>query len=101
MPDARRRPQVLADLERKAERVRAGLLTTAESRTAGHQAVSFGEHVAAYVESLAAQGATTTHRDTVRRNLERLSSDRPFGRLADLKCESLERWRFNDGFEKM
>ena len=39
---------VLADLERKAERVRAGLLTPAEARTAEHLATPIGEHVAAY-----------------------------------------------------
>src|SRR5262249_12693998 len=57
-----------------------------------HQAIPFASHVAAYVESLTAQGATATHRDTVRRNLERLAIDCAFGRLADLKREALERW---------
>ena len=39
---------VLADLERKGERVRSGLLTPAEARTAEHLATPIGEHVAAY-----------------------------------------------------
>src|SRR5690349_1619942 len=48
--------QVLADLERRAERVRAGLLTPEESRTAEHLMKPIGEHVAAYLDSLAAAG---------------------------------------------
>src|SRR5438046_3150213 len=36
--------QVLADLERRAERVRAGLLTPAEARTALHLATPIGAH---------------------------------------------------------
>ena len=47
---------VLADLERKAERVRAGLLTPAEARTAEHLATPIGEHVDAYIDSLEASG---------------------------------------------
>src|SRR5579875_221927 len=41
--------QVLADLERKAERVRAGLLSPAEARTAEHLTKPIGEHVDAYL----------------------------------------------------
>ncbi len=37
--------QVLADLERKAERVRAGLLSPAEARTSEHLTKPIGQHV--------------------------------------------------------
>src|SRR6516165_8160212 len=53
--------QVLADLERKAERVRAGLLTPAEARTAEHLATPIGEHVEAYLTNLEASGVTAKH----------------------------------------
>src|SRR4051794_23088022 len=59
--------QVLADLERRAERVRAGLLTPAEARTAGHMTKPLADHAAAYVESMGARGVIPTHRDNVRR----------------------------------
>src|SRR3954452_12202735 len=48
--------QVLADLERRAERVRAGLLTPAEARTANQLAKPLAEHVASYIESMEARG---------------------------------------------
>src|SRR3954452_6923913 len=48
--------QVLAELERKAERVRAGLLTPAEARTAEHLTIPIGEHVEAFIASLEAKG---------------------------------------------
>jgi hypothetical protein len=54
--------QVLADLERKAERVRAGLLTSAEARTAEHLATPISEHIAAYIDALTAAGAVELHR---------------------------------------
>jgi phosphoribosylformimino-5-aminoimidazole carboxamide ribonucleotide (ProFAR) isomerase len=84
--------QVLAELERKAERVRAGLLTLTESRTAEHIAKPFGKHVAAYLDAMKARGVVTMHRENSRRHLERLVVDRNFARLADLKREALERW---------
>ncbi len=48
--------QVLADLERRAERVRAGLITPAEARTAEHLTTPVAEHVAAYIQSLSQKG---------------------------------------------
>src|SRR5262245_47947820 len=57
--------QVLADLERKAERVRAGLITPAEARTAEHLATPIGEHIAAYLQSLEASGSVPMHRHNV------------------------------------
>ena len=83
---------VLADLERKAERVRAGLLTPAEARTAEHLATPIGEHVDAYLNSLAAAGSVPMHRQNVKTYLNRLAADCGFGRLADLNRESLEKW---------
>src|SRR3954452_12316349 len=49
--------QVLADLERRAERVRSGLLTSAEDRTADHLTRPIGEHFDAYLNALAASGS--------------------------------------------
>ncbi len=84
--------QVLADLERRAERIKAGLLTPAEDRMADHLTTPIGEHVAGYIDSMKSRGVVAMHRDNTRRYLERLMTDCGFGRLADLKRESLERW---------
>jgi integrase len=84
--------QVLADLERKAERVRAGLLTPGEARVAEHVSRPIGEHVAAYLDAMKARGVVEMHRDNTRRHLERLAADCGFARLTDFKREALERW---------
>jgi integrase len=84
--------QVLADLERRAERVRAGLLTPAEARTAEHLATPIGVHVGAYLDALAAAGSVPLHRHNVETYLKRLAAECGFSRLSDLKREALERW---------
>ena len=76
---------VLADLERKAERVRAGLLTPAEARTAEHLATPIGEHVDAYLNALDAAGSVTAmhrtrnspHPESARRRLRLPHARRP------------------------
>src|SRR6516164_7049402 len=47
---------VLADLERQAEKVRAGLLTPAEARSSEHLSKPLREHLDAYIESMKARG---------------------------------------------
>src|SRR5215831_9211954 len=84
--------QALADLERQAERVRAGLISPAEARTAEHLARPIGEHFDAYLDALAAAGSVELHRRNTRMYLERLADQCGFKRLADLNREALERW---------
>ena len=83
---------VLADLERKAERVRAGLLTPAEARTAEHLTTPIGEHVAAYIGSLEASGASEKYVREARRILDTVLAGCEFRTLADLDRETVERW---------
>ena len=83
---------VLADLERRAERVRGGLLTADEAAAIDHQERPFGEHIDAYLLKLEANGTSLTHRANVRRNLQRLAVDCQFKRLGNLAREALERW---------
>jgi len=83
---------VLADLERKAERVRAGLLSPAEARIAEHLATPISEHFDAYLYALAAAGSVPMHHSNVKTYLNRLAADCGFLRLADLNREALERW---------
>jgi integrase len=83
---------VLADLERRAERVRAGLLTPTEDRIAEHLTTPIGGHFDAYLNALVAAGSVPLHRHNVRTYLNRLASDCGFRRLADLRREALEHW---------
>jgi integrase len=84
--------QVLADLERKAELVRSGVMTAAEASIGKHQAAALGEHIDAFDEHLRAKGVTRIHREDTGRYLKRLAADCGFGTLADLRREALERW---------
>jgi integrase len=83
---------VLADLERRAERVRAGLLTPAEDRIAGHLRTPLGDHVRAYLDSLRAAEVVPLHLHNTGRYLARLADACGFARLADLSREALEGW---------
>ena len=52
---------VLADLEKRAEKVRSGILTSAEDRIADHLTTPIDEHRDAFLASLEASGATAKH----------------------------------------
>ena len=84
--------QVLADLERRAERVRSGLLSPAESRTAVHLTTVIGEHVAAFIASLEASGASPKHVSETRRILSHVLTGCEFRALADLDRSAVEHW---------
>jgi hypothetical protein len=75
---------VLADLERQAEKVRSGLLTPAEARSSEHIARPLRDHVGAYIESMKARGVTPTHRKAANSYLNRLTQDCSFARLTDM-----------------
>jgi integrase len=84
--------RVLADLERKAELVRSGVMSAAEAAVGHHQATPLTEHIDAYLAHLEAAGVTREHRANVSRQLRRLVADCSFARLADLNREALEQW---------
>jgi hypothetical protein len=68
---------VLADLERQAEKVRAGLITPAEARTAEHVGKPIAEHVDAYITSLEASGVTAKYISETKRILRRIFESCP------------------------
>jgi len=75
----------VAELERKGERVRAGLLSPAEARTAEqHMATPIGEHVAAYIGNLEASGAGERYVREARRILDAVLTGCEFRTLANL-----------------
>jgi integrase len=88
--DAARR--VLADLERRAELIRSGVMNTAEAVIARHQATPLAEHFAAFDTHLQAKGVTQNHREGTVSYLRRLAADCSFKTLADFRREALERW---------
>ena len=84
--------QVLADLERRAELIRSGVMTGAEAAIGDHQGTPIGDHLTAYLTSLEAKGACEEHRSERQRQLRRLAADCSFGSLSDLCREAIESW---------
>ena len=84
--------RVLSDLERKAELVKAEVMTEAEAATGEHQAIPLPEHFDAFQRSMEASGVTPGHVKTTRHNLNRLAEECRFVRLNDLRREHLEAW---------
>jgi len=88
--DAARR--VLSDLERRAELVKAGVMTSGEDSAADYQTVPLADHFRAYLTTLEAEGTTKGHRENVERCLKRLAKECGWTRLNELTRDSLERW---------
>jgi len=83
---------VLADLERRAELVHAGVLTPAQDAVAEHKRTTISGHVEAYLAALQARGVTPGHLTNVRRQLAGVIEGCRFKTLADIKREPVERW---------
>ena len=89
--------QVLADLVKRAEHMKAGIITPQQARTADHADAPMGEHVASYLEHLKAKTVrgkrvSEKHRYNVRLQLERLVRECSYYRLGDISRESMEKW---------
>jgi len=83
---------VLGDLERRAELVKAGVMTSAEDAVADHQSLPLSRHIADYVAHLTAKGVTKMRIKTTESRLNRVAADRRFAQLSDLKASSLVDW---------
>jgi site-specific recombinase XerD len=88
---------VLAELVKRAEHIRAGILSAQECRTADHAKLSLDEHISAYLEHLQAKTVrgkrvSIDHRINVQRQLEKLIDDCKFRRLIDITRDAMEKW---------
>ena len=90
---------VLADLERRAEHVKAGIITQAEVNVAEHADAPVVAHVDAYLDELAhkrGKGVRRTvnaeHLANVRRSLRQAVDECGFRRLRDLNRAAVDRW---------
>jgi hypothetical protein len=84
--------RVLSDLEREAERIRAGVVTVPELDRAAHTRAPVQTAIDAYLTYMESAGQTPAHIAERKRQLARLVRDCGFGTLADLKREALEAW---------
>ncbi|OQA03102.1 MAG: site-specific tyrosine recombinase XerC [Planctomycetes bacterium ADurb.Bin401] len=91
---------VLAELIKRVEHVKAGIISTQQCRTADHAKLGLHEHIDTYLEHLQAKTVrgkrvSVAHRINVKRQLEKLINDCKFKRLIDITRDSMERWMNN------
>jgi integrase len=90
--------QVLADLKKRVERIKAKVATVQELAIADRRQSPIGEHVEEYVSRLPGKktaAASPVHRENVRRYLNKLVQDCGWICLADIRREHLEAWMVN------
>lgn len=83
---------VLAQLERRAELVRAGVLTQAESDASDCAGVPLSRHFDAYERHLRVKGCDPRRISMLRRRLERIARECGFSRLNKMSAGSVEHW---------
>lgn len=83
---------VLADLVRREELIRGGVVTREEAAIADHRVTATADHLAAYLQSMRAAGRTDKHVEDTRQKVTRLVNDCRFALLGDIRRESMERW---------
>jgi integrase len=81
--------QFLADLEKQADRVRAGVVTPQELAIADRKHDPLEEHLGDYLATLT---GSSCYRDNTERYIRRLAVDCQWSCVADMKRFDLERW---------
>ena len=83
---------VLAQLERRAELVKSGVMSEAEDTIADQQAVRLVEHIATFLEHLRSKEVSRGHLETTGRCLGRLAAECGWNWLRDMTRQSVEKW---------
>ncbi|MCC6680475.1 MAG: hypothetical protein IT445_06180 [Phycisphaeraceae bacterium] len=89
--------QRLAELERDAEKVRSGVLTSEQERAREHQQVPLAEHIVDYLEHLKTKlvrgrPVSPHHIQNVKHNLDRVVTECQLASLSDLEPQGIGRW---------
>ena len=90
----------LSELERRAERQRAGVLTALEALAGDWATVPVTEHIDDWVKALKGRGRTPRHARDMEYKLTRIASELCFARLSELSRPRLEAWlgdRYGEG----
>ena len=90
---------VLNDLQKRAEKVRSGITTSAEDAVLDHKATPLHDHLTAYLEHLRTKRGkggkptvSATHRRNVEHRLRRLMRECRFAKVVDLDRRGAEKW---------
>jgi len=83
---------VLAQLQRRAELVKAGVITPEEDAASRHGAESIETNLDAWRDHLRLKGSTEHWYTQARRRVARVATDRGVKRLRDFTAATVERW---------
>ncbi|MFM9962257.1 MAG: tyrosine-type recombinase/integrase, partial [Planctomycetaceae bacterium] len=83
---------VLAGLEKRAEKVRSGIISTAENAMVDHQHTALTDHLAEFIATMQAAGRSKIHVTKSERLILRVIDELNLRRLADIRAEAVERW---------
>ena len=83
---------VLGELEKRAEKVRSGIISTAENMMAAHQHTLLTEHLAEFIATMQAAGRSEIHVSGTERLIQRVIDELNLRRLSDIQAEAVERW---------
>lgn len=83
---------VLGKLERRAELVKAEVISAGEAATADHLCEPFADHFAAYLLTLGTKDVSAKYLTEIERAANRLTRDCQFDRLGDIDLHPVERW---------
>ena len=83
---------VLSKLERRAELVKAEVISVGEAATADHLCEPFADHFGSYLLTLQAKDVSPKHLIETERLATRLATDCQFARLGDVGSQPVERW---------
>ena len=92
---------ILTELQRRAEKVKGGILTTGEDRMIDHQGAPLADHLKAYLVHLKAKGDSDVHLADTRRLANKIIVGCGFLRLADVRRETVESWLVQQEAEGM
>ncbi len=84
--------RVLADLERKAELIRSGVITPTEDAAGRYHTAPLESHFGAFEQRQKARGVDDKYHENTMRGLRRVAAACGFTTLADLSCGPFERW---------
>ncbi len=82
---------VLAELEKRAEKVKSGIISAAEDAVAGHAREALDEHIEAYCEWLGGRGCVAQHVKDRRSTLTGIAVACGFSHLTDVSRAVLEK----------
>ncbi len=83
---------VLGGLEKRAEKVRAGIITKSEDAMTCHQHTALTEHVGEFIATMRAAGRAESHYTGTERLIQRVIAEAGFRRLSDIQAGAVERW---------